>query len=232
MADKPKTRWCQFRLRTLLLVTALLCVPLAWVGVRLNDKRAAVAAIQRLGGTIQYNYGRISQYDAEGRQITGQIGTGQPPGPAWLRGLLGDNYFASVVRVVLPPQRVVLRSKYKRWMAIEPSVNEMRTMPTPPHYLPDGAVIDDDGLKVVAKLTDLEALCLFWTEIGDAGLANLSPLTRLRYLDFQHTNVTDAGLEQLHTFTGLNHLVLFGTQVTEGGVAELQKHLPNCKIRR
>lgn len=54
-----RRRWLQFRLRTLLLVTAVLCVPLAWVGVRMNQKRqerAVIAEIERLGGEVRYDW--------------------------------------------------------------------------------------------------------------------------------------------------------------------------------
>ena len=61
-ASKPRRRWLQFRLKTLLLVTAVLCVPLAWVGVRMNDKRkerAVIAELERLGGIVEYDYGGV-----------------------------------------------------------------------------------------------------------------------------------------------------------------------------
>jgi len=85
--SKPRRRWFQFSLRTLLVLLTVLCV---WLGVTVNrarKQREAVAAIEALGGYVRYEY---------------QYGSGQePPGPKWLRELIGEEYFVSVVYVVL-----------------------------------------------------------------------------------------------------------------------------------
>ena len=67
---KPKRRWHQFSLRTLLIVFVISTVAVGWIGgrvrqARLNRERAdtsekttkkAVAAIERLGGTVTSAY--------------------------------------------------------------------------------------------------------------------------------------------------------------------------------
>ncbi len=72
----PKRTWFQFRLRTLFALVAMLCIPLAWLALRLPEKRrerAAVAMVNEFGGTVNYDW--------EGK-------TAEPPGSKWLRVLL------------------------------------------------------------------------------------------------------------------------------------------------
>ena len=44
--------------------------------------------------------------------------------------------------------------------------------------------------------------------------------------------ITDAGLVHLKGLTGLQVLFLMNTKVTDAGVADLQKALPNCRVRK
>ena len=49
-------------------------------------QREAVATIEKVGGVVDYDW----EYD-EGR--TTFLANAHPPGPPWLRGLLGDEFF-------------------------------------------------------------------------------------------------------------------------------------------
>ena len=78
---KPRRRWFQFSLRTLFVLLTVLCVWLAVTVNRARKQREAVAAIEAVGGMVLYEH----QYDDS-----------EPPGPKWLRELVGDEYFVSV----------------------------------------------------------------------------------------------------------------------------------------
>ena len=54
---------------------------------RAGSQRAAVRAIEDLGGSVMYDF------EMQGRA--------EPPGPRWLRSLIGDDYFARVEIVML-----------------------------------------------------------------------------------------------------------------------------------
>ena len=56
---------------------------------------------------------------------------------------------------------------------------------------------DDDGLKNIAHLTDLETLILSQTKITDKGLKHLENLSNLRKLRVEKTRVTSAGVARL-----------------------------------
>jgi len=71
---------------------------------------------------------------------------------------------------------------------------------------------------------------------------HLKEMTNLQTLDLSYTTTTkenrpgleftDAGLVHLKGMTQLQKLDLSGWWITDAGVADLQKALPNCKIRK
>ena len=94
--------------------------------------------------------------------------------------------------------------------------------------------VRDAGLMHLASegLTHLETLWFTGTQITDEGLKRLQKLTNLKFLFLSDTRIGDAGVVHLTGLTSLKSLDLRGTKVTDAGVAELQKALPNCKIRK
>ena len=92
-----RRRWPRFSLRTLLILTALVAV---WLGVQVNKaqkQRAAVAAIEAAGGQIIYDW----EYLAWQHSMTPPgSGIGHPQ-PAWLRYIVGDDYFQEIAVVMI-----------------------------------------------------------------------------------------------------------------------------------
>jgi len=81
----------------------------------------------------------------------------------------------------------------------------------------------DAGLQHLKTLTSLQVLYLGYTEVTDAGLQHLKSLTNMSSLNlFCCTQVTDAGLQHLKTLTRLQVLDLGGTQVTDAGLLHLK----------
>ena len=105
-AKSTKLRWYQYRLRTLLLVVLLMSLPLSWLAVkmdRVKKERKAVAEIVTLGGRVEYDYQlqhrRLHSGVRNLRSMRDLPKPAKPPGPMWLRKVLGDDFFATVVRV-------------------------------------------------------------------------------------------------------------------------------------
>ncbi len=94
-----------------------------------------------------------------------------------------------------------------------------------------GSPVTDSGLQNVSKYTNLQVLYLRSTKITDAGLKHLEPLKQLKKLILERTRITDIGLKHLHDLKKLEDLDLRETKVTSQGIADLQKALPNCKIK-
>jgi hypothetical protein len=76
---RPKHRWFQFTLRSLLIVVTLCAIPCSWLAVRLQRERAAAADIIKLGGFVIWHRNSF--------------------GPLWLRHLVGDDCFQCVICV-------------------------------------------------------------------------------------------------------------------------------------
>jgi uncharacterized membrane protein len=83
--------------------------------------------------------------------------------------------------------------------------------------------ISDAGLKVLAKMPNLERLDLRGTAVGDDGVRAVAGLKNLETLSLYGTRVTDAGLEALQGLPSLRRLYVGGTAVTEPGLEALRK---------
>jgi hypothetical protein len=210
----PKRRWFQFSVRALLVFVTLCAIPCSWIAVKLQQarrQREGVAAIEKLGGTVLYDW--QTELDAKGQY------NNQRPGPKWLRTVLGDDFFQSVYAVDLTDTRVRDKDlgKLKGWSKLE----ELQI---------DGTRVTDAGLEHLKDLGRLRTLSLGLTGVTDAGLENLKGLNLLRMLSLDATHVTDTGLEHLKRLSQLEKLFLGDTRITDAGVKKLQQALPNCKI--
>ena len=205
MTDKPKRRWLQFRLRTLLLIVAVLCVPLAWVGVRLNQKRrerAAVAAIRDLNGYISYDW-----WDNAGKST--------PPGPQWLRAIFGDDFFADVASIEIYNYRdlvdgdLVHLKVFKRLRTLSISGGSSK-------------LVTDAGVAFLTGMKDIERLLLCNMQLTDAGLSSIiKGMDRLTTLELDGTDITDGGLAIVSHLPALETLSVEGCGVTDTGLAHL-----------
>ena len=91
---KLRRRWFRYSLRTLLLVMFLTSTGLSWFGVKLQQarrQRGAVEAIRDLGGYVEYDW--------QVQQLGNPFPGARVRGPAWLRNLLGEDLFTTVVGV-------------------------------------------------------------------------------------------------------------------------------------
>jgi hypothetical protein len=229
----------QFRLRTLFVIVAIAAVPCGWLAWKMDHKRrerAAVATIRKLGGTVYYNYDYEGVFPAFPKE---------PPGPAWLRRVFGDDFFAQVVTVA-----------FARDMQVDAAaLAQFETLTSTRDIYLVGTTVTDAGLALVREcknlkvldlketsvtdvgvsqlggLANLEFLDLSSTKIGDGGLNHLKSLSKLRQLILLNTAVSDAGSSYLKALTNLEFLDLGDTNVTAEGVAALHDALPDCRIR-
>lgn len=236
-----KLHWYQYSLRTLLLFVLICSILCSCVAVRMQHakrQREAAAAIVKLGGYVRYDW----QVNASGNGVP----SARPPGPTWLRSLLGDDIFANVYFVCGTKDRSLITDEAMAYLQELTNLRELDLY---------GTAITDAGLKNLKALTHLEVLKLSDTQITDAGLENLKGLTQLKDLDLTDTGITDAGLENLKGLAGLQRLCLYqttnitdaglkhlqgliqlknldliSTDVTQEGVNKLQQALPGCQI--
>ncbi len=224
---KPKRRWLQFSLRTLMIVVTVFCILLGTVVKRARDQRQAVEAIREAGGLIVYDYER----DQRG-----------PPGPEWLRRLAGIDLFAKVVSVSADHPSIggsaTMTDKEMVHLTLFPDlqsldlqgqnnvtdvgVGHLRGLKQLETLWLSNTNISDDGVAYLQKLRKLNLLALEGTKIGDVGLAKLSDMTSLRDLYLHNTQITDDGLVHLKGITNLQNLDLSGTQISDAGLVYLQ----------
>lgn len=225
--SKPRRRWLSFSLRFVLLVpVAVIAVPLAWKVNRVQNQRAVVAEVRRLDGRIVYDY-QLALFNR-----TGILSEKQPSGMAWLRSLLGDDFFAEVADVYVNGDQVSDRTLF-----------QIATLPHLESLIICSNSISDDGLKCLAGHGEVESLGLISSSVTGQGLTHLSGLKALKHLSLRlsssHleciavlTNVNslalhempaimDEDLKRIATLDNLRHLSVVDVPITDDGLLHL-----------
>ena len=229
----------KFKIRSLLLITAVIGGVLAFYVHRVQRQRQAVSRISDLGGSVKYDYQKASRDHAN---VFDPKATA--PGPGWLRQAVGKEFFQDVVMIDLAGKPVTdedLKELKKLPKLENLNLSNTRVTSAGLVHLAElknlkelylwNTQVDDDGLRHLAKLTRLQSLLLDGTRVTDAGLKHLEGLKELdEWLGLVGTGVTDAGLVHLKGLTKLQQVNVRQTRVTDAGAKELQKSLPNAWI--
>jgi hypothetical protein len=220
---KPKRRWFQYSLGTLLLLVLLASIGMSWVGAALRE-RAAAERIAELGGVADWGY--------------------YPTWKWWYEiGITGYGFFNSVLMVDYHGNGVadaVLENakglRQLQWLDLSGTqvtdaglahIGGLRTLRV---LCLNNTQITDAGLEHIKGLSQLRVLWLTNTQVTDAGLKHLKGLKQLTLLGLYGTHIGDAGLDHLKGLGRLERLFLARTRVTDDGVKKLQRALPNCYI--
>jgi hypothetical protein len=232
MDAKPniKRHWFRFSLRALLLLVTIASVGFGWFAYKLRQaqrQKEAVEAIDKLGWFVKYDY----EVDPKG----GLLASPTPPGPIWLRELLGVDFFASVAVVQNNGESFTdaqlvhlqgipgLKSLYMLdTKTTDAGLLHLHGLTQLEDLVLGRAQITDTGLVHLQGLTKLKTLNLDRTQITDAGLSHLQGLTKLQLLCLESTHITDTGLKNLRGLTELESLWLSNTQITDAGLLHLQ----------
>jgi hypothetical protein len=169
----------QFSIRSLLVLTVAVAIACSWLAVEMRnakEQNEAVEAIENAGGLIGYDDGVFGD----------PLGGPEPPGPAWLRSLLGKDFSASLVNVSLAYSR-----------ATDAAMTRLKGLSQLQSLDLDGTQVTDAALEHLKGLTQLQSLGLGGTQVTDAGLEHLKGLTQLQSLGLGGTKVTDAGVKKL-----------------------------------
>jgi len=242
-----KRRWLAYSLRSLLILITVVAV---WLGIKTTQARrqkAAVAAIEASGGMVRYNF----QEPPPGGRPPGEQPAVDPPGPKWLRDLIGDEFFQDVVEVSWAHNAEITTDDL-RWLADFPMLDKLnlnntnvddagleqiaeRTSLT--HVLLENCkTMTDRGLAHVGKLPNLESLRLMNTRCSDEGVRQHVPhLLRLKYLDVSGIPVSNETAQEFRHLKSLTmlHLSRVGQRATHDlseAVELLKKELPGSRI--
>jgi hypothetical protein len=213
--SKLNRRWCQYSLRMLMTCITLFAVACSLLTVILQraiQHELAIEAIWKAGGQVAFDY----QFDAIGNLVDDP----RPPGPSWLRKILGDHFFTRIRYVDMTCSD-----------HIDNGLERLKDLQQVPTLYLFACPVTDAELVHLQELSTLKELGLWFTDISDAGLDNLKDLNQLQELNLDNTKITDAGLKHIKGLTNLEELRLGGNRISAVGIAYL-KGLPKLKVLR
>jgi hypothetical protein len=180
---EPRTRRrsIQFSLRALVVLVFLTSLPMGWLGAeiqRARKQRGAVQAITRAGGFVYYDYQVRGNSDPDIDAV--------PPGPRWLRSLLGIDFVARVV------EAGVVRGGLEHATVL--SSLEVLVVDYP---------VSDEDLKYLAACRSLHRLktlsLVDGTTAGDDLADQVQGMTQLRMLYVRDSRLTSKGVRRLQS---------------------------------
>jgi hypothetical protein len=205
---------------------------------RNRAERRAVEALSRIG-SVQFDY----QY-VDGDPLGVEIKNATSPGAAWLRKLVGDEPFRTVVAVVIdrPAKEEDMihleRLKGLRYIFFhrtEALSDEAITNLAGLHKLEYVNLyrhpgFGDPALESIGLLANLKVLHLDGTSVSDVGTAHLAGLSELEEIDLDGTNITDATFETLSKLPKLKRVYASDTPTTASGVQALKARRPGVAV--
>ena len=180
---KPKRRWFQYSLRTLLICVTLFAIACSWFAVKMRQAKrqeAAVGELKKLGCSVKYGV-EVSR--------RGYARINKPNVPQWLLNLLGIDFFCHVSHV----------SEEKGKMT-DDAMAHLNGLTHLQSLFLANAQITDAGLENIKDLTQMKIFRI-WPDdmilqqpggvrITDAGLANFKRLTQLIEIHIERAEST------------------------------------------
>ena len=162
----------KFSLKSLLIAVSIAAAIAAWASYRIKiaaGNSAAMEAIQRLGGEIQYGN----------------------PGPysRFLNDWFGDEYFSNIDRITFEGNRVTDDALCKMLRTHFQSLHEVS------HISIDNCPITEKSLIELAAIADVETLSLVETNICDEGILSILLFSNLRHLTLENVNSSNRNLQ-------------------------------------
>jgi Leucine-rich repeat (LRR) protein len=204
-------RFLQFRLRTLLVVVAVVALIL---GAHVHRMQTAqrqhhiVTELNSLGAITQYEYVQDENWNSSEKWY-----------PDWLERWVGQDYLYGIDAFVIVshenPDEVIERAA---------DLPDLRLVKLP------ACTISDDSLRPLEKLHRLEWLELFATPVTDDCMESIVKLKTLKTLDLRGTKVTDQSITAISSLPHLTRLNIGNTAITPAGIDQLREALPDCTI--
>jgi hypothetical protein len=204
---KPKRRWVQFSMRTVLVLTTACGILLGWRANDVRRERDALALVESLGGYATFDY----QCDFDKDELRVVDPGREAPRNSWLMSMVGEEYFRHIACIFFRDTSVTDKD-LKRITGLAGLVSL---------DLPECKVTVAE-LTSLARMRQLQMLNLSDTQVTNAGLVHLKGLRRLHGLSLIRTRISSEGLVHLQGLSGLHTLRLDNTQVTDSGLANLQ----------
>jgi hypothetical protein len=228
----PRARWKTISLRGLLLIIVAIALWLGWVVTRARDQRRAVAALQKFGGFVHYDWefidGPVNVPRGSGlwKPTWGKLMKGKKPwAPDWLRRALGDEYFQSIrhVSLFVDIDKGVADATWVNRGSADDALRALATQKSVRTLQVGGEQVTDQNLSNVGQMTGLEELTIDWAhKLTDQGFLHLAGLKRLRILETTLSKMTDTSMEAIGKLTNLEELRIACEGITDRGLAKLR----------
>jgi len=211
----------QFGLGTLLLAVTIFGIWLGIVVNKANQQKHAVAAIEAARGVVLFDH------ECKPNSVE-RIPDAVPPGPAWLRRRIGDDYFRSArivdLSISTPRKEQGLSNVDDEGLHVLQSLPDLQVID-----LSHNRAVTDQGLVHLRSLTKLRTLVLYECKISGAGLAHLEHMPNLKVLEVSHNPLTHEGLLAIGRLQTLRNLGMSHTPITDDDLATLAS-LSNLKL--
>jgi hypothetical protein len=206
----------------------IMCLVLGGHVKRVRDEKTATEKVRSWGGTAILDYqfepkSDLSQLEMwpSATAVRRSAIRSAPPQPRFqrLRKLMGDHYFSSVVAVPIPYHATADVN-----VDVLDAFRSLRSLSL------NGTHANDDDVRKLTRLNEIEVLRLSDTDVTDDGIQWLVRLPKLRILSLRGTVISDAGLLKLCRHNSLQYVDVSDTYVTEVGRHQLQTALPGCTV--
>lgn len=175
-SESPRNwrRFFRFRLRTLFLFMTAVAVTLGFA-LPIHRQKQLIADLRARGAVISYDY-EYGPWDTESTIPPKKLSDAIPPGPVWLRELIGIEAFANVVAVELK----------------EPCSDEdlprLAEFPRLRRLKLNGRSFTPEAMSALRELKRLEALECQKTRLRDEAFSLIAELPSLREIRFPFHN--------------------------------------------
>jgi hypothetical protein len=203
----------RYRLRTLMVLLAVACVPLAIWTHRSREQRRVVTQIRKNGGWVRYDF----QRDVRGQPAESHI-------PKVLLSRLGEDYFHEVREV--ETHSAADMAELSRLRNIDCLHINVPTL-TDADFLPVALLRKLKGIDIYGNVTDPN------TRISDRSMELLARLPALEGVNVESSLITAEGLAKLAGSTSLRWLNVSSPDksIEEAAADPLREHVLHCTVR-
>lgn len=185
----------------------VVAVPLAWKFNRLRTQRRVVQAARNSEAGVVYDYSA----DRQPGEDT------EPPGPPWLRRMLGDDIFAQIVWIVWSDQEIP-----------DETFSDIAALPA--LRLFSAKHVTDEHLERISQISSLTHLEIEG-EFTDEAIAKLSRLPKLETLHVKSPHLTDQALAHLQEFKAVRRVQVLSSQpISDEAEETLRQAIPDGNV--
>ncbi len=225
-------RWKTISLRGLLLLIVAIALWLGWIANNARKQREAVAALQKFGGFVHYDWEfvngpvKVPRGNSLWKPTWGTLTPGRKPwAPDWLRRAVGDECFQSIAHVSLyvDIKKGMADATWVNMGAADLALRKLATQTSVRTLQIGGEQVTDENLSYVGQMSGLEEFSIEWAfHLTDKGFSHLAGLKQLRILEIGKSKMTDASLEAIGNLTNLEELRIGGGTFSDAGLEKLK----------